>query len=234
MRNPSHASPVVLPFGGERDRPRAGAREKLRELKGLLAEKFPERQRAEGDLLPTGLTSIDDALGGGLPHGAISEVVVSAPSSGGQLLIASLLRRALETHRHLALVDGSDGFDPQTVEAETLPHLLWVRCRKAAQALQAADLLVRDGNLSPILLDLRGNDLAELRKQPPTVWFRLQRAVEQSGGMLLVLSARSQVSSAAVRLVLTKPLPLDSLDEPAEAAVLVEVETAREARRKQA
>lgn len=221
MENPTPqrpSEPVVLPFAGGRHGSAEAARRKLRELKGVLAEKFPQARRQEASLLPTGLGPLDEALGGGLPQGTVSEIVTAAPSCGGQLLIRSLLHTARRTHRYLALVDGRDALDPQTLEPEILPYLFWVRCRQAKQALQAADLLVRDGNVPLILVDLRGNGAIELRRQPASTWFRLQRAVEQSGALLLVLSARPQVSSAAVRVVLTRPLPLESLEQPVEAA----------------
>lgn len=211
--------PVVLPFSGGRHGSAAAARRKLEELRGVLAEKFPQTRRAAPDFFSTGIAAIDEALGGGLPQAALSEVVTETPSSGGQLLVNSLLQAARRTHQYLAFIDGSDGLDPQSMEPELLPYLLWVRCRQARQALQAADLLVRDGNIPLILLDLRGNDVTELRRQPASIWFRLQRAVEQSGGLLLVLSARPQVSSAAVRVVLSRPLPFTSLEESAEAVV---------------
>jgi hypothetical protein len=220
--------PAVLPFSGGRHGSAAAARQKLQELKGLLAEKFPRRERQETDLLATGLSAVDDALGGGLPQGAVTEIVTAAPSSGGQLLLQSLLAAAGRTHQYLAVVDGSDGLDPQSLEAELLPYLLWVRCHQTSQALQAADLLVRDGNLSLILLDLRGNGEMELRRQPASTWFRLQRAVEQSGAVLAVLSPCALVGSATVRLVLTRSLPLAALEEPAEAGGgKLEVEVSR-------
>jgi hypothetical protein len=180
------------------------ARQKLEELRGLIAERFPARPRRAEDVLATGFDPLDQSGEGGLRRGAVSEVVAPAPSGGGQGLITALLKAARRTHQYLALIDGSDGFDPQSEEPELLPYLLWVRCREVAQALQATDILVRDGNISLVLLDLRGNQATELRRQPLTVWFRLQRVIEQSGGILVVLSTRSLVSSAAVRVELER------------------------------
>lgn len=170
----------------------------------MISERFPERRRRAEEVLATGFAPLDEAGEGGLPRGAVSEVIASAPSCGGQWMVRALLETARRTHQYLGLVDGSDGFDPQSEDAGLLPCLLWVRCHQVTQALQATDLLVRDGNISLVLLDLRGNQLKELRRQPISVWFRLQRAVEQSGGSLVVLSSRPWVSSAAVRVELER------------------------------
>jgi len=63
-------------------------------------------------------------------------------------------------------------------------------------------LIVRDGNIELVLLDLRGNRLAEIRREPPGIWFRLQRMDKKSGGILAVLTSRPIVNSAAVRVKL--------------------------------
>jgi len=196
-------------FGGSA----AVARAKLEELRGVLAERFPETKRIEGEVLASGIGVLDELLGGGFPKSAVSEAVMSVPSSGGQILLADLLRTARKESRYLALVDGSDGFDPQTMDPELLPYLLWVRCGKVVQALRATDLLLRDGNIPMVVLDLRGNDRVEIARQPTTIWFRLQRVVEKSGAVLLILSERTQVASAAVRVAFTRSLSLEELED---------------------
>jgi len=163
-------------------------------------------------LLPTGLPGVDGLLGGGLPRGALSELVFSARSSGGQLLLVHLLHAARRSHRFLALVDGADGFDPQTIEPPTLlHHLLWVRCSGAAQAMQAADLIARDSNFALLALDLRGCEARDLRRVPSTTWYRLHRVVEPTDMVLAVLTPRHLVPAARIRLAFHRPLPLTAL-----------------------
>ena len=195
-------SPESFSLWGNRHGSAAAARAKLGELRELISERFPERQRRSEEVLATGFAPLDEAGRGGLPRAAVSEVVAARPGCGGQWLVRALLQTARRTHQYLGLIDGSDGFDPQSESPELLSHLLWVRCRQTTQALQATDLLVRDGNISLVLLDLRGNSPEELRRQPMSIWFRLQRVVEQSGGILVVLSPRPLVSSAAIRVEL--------------------------------
>ncbi|RME68623.1 MAG: hypothetical protein D6781_10475 [Verrucomicrobia bacterium] len=183
-----------------------------------LRRQLDARSRAatspvETPVLATGIPGIDAPLGGGLPLGALSEIVCGVPSGGGQLLLLHLLHAARRAHRFLALVDAADSFDPQSVEPSgLLRHLLWVRCRDARQALQAADLLARDPNFGLLALDLRDRPESELRRIRSTAWYRLQRIVEPAGGVLAVLTPRRLLPAAArARIRLERPLPLTAL-----------------------
>ena len=66
--------------------------------------------------------------------------------------------------------------------------------------MQAADLLLRDGNFPLVILDLVLNPVEELRKIPPSNWYRLQRLVEPAPTAFLVLTPRSMISSAQWKL----------------------------------
>jgi hypothetical protein len=159
------------------------------------------------------LRQIDDLLQGGLPKGAITELVSPRTSSGTGLVLRSLLSSTCEQSQWIALVDGQDGFDPVSVSPAHLAGLLWVRCRHALQALQATDLLVRDSNLSVVVLDLQRTPAAQLRKISLTTWYRSQRVVEQTAVALLVLSPRPLVSGAWARLSLPGQFDLDALEK---------------------
>lgn len=178
-------------------------------LRRLLTERFPSAVRPTGRLLPTGLPAIDD-VAGGLPLGAITEIVAGAPSCGSQLLLGQLLATTRRTRIRVALVDGSDSFDPASHPEDDLAHLVWVRCEGLAPALAAADLLTRDANLGLVVLDLRHAPAAGLRRTPSTQWYRLQRAVEPSDLALVVVTPSVAVPSAQLRLLLSVPLPADA------------------------
>lgn len=168
--------------------------------------------QAGAEPVVTGLGGVDEALGGGVPRGALTELVFASPSSGGQLVLLHLLQAARRLHRFLGLVDGADGFDPQTIEpAGLLRHLLWVRCTSAASAVQAADLIARDANFALLALDLRGCAARDLRRTPSSVWYRLQRVVEPTSTALVILSPQRLVPAARARLVFDRPLPLTCL-----------------------
>jgi RecA/RadA recombinase len=120
--------------------------ETIAALRSLVAARFPERPRAVGSCLSTGVGSLDEALGGGLRASQITEVVVGVPSSGGQLLLTNLLTSTRSVRQRVALVDAADAFAPESVPADALLHLVWARCRAPSEALSVADILVRDGN----------------------------------------------------------------------------------------
>ena len=171
-----------------------GSPENLAALRLLLAGRFPQTVPRPPAVLPTGVAAIDEAGDGGLPLGGITEVVASAPSSGGQLLIARLLGATRARRMRAALVDALDAFDPRSHEAPLLQHLVWVRCRTLDEAMHAADILVRDANLALVMLDLRGLERRALRGVPATTWYRLQRALERTDMALVVLTAEKRES----------------------------------------
>jgi hypothetical protein len=175
----------------------------LAALRSLLAARFPGKIRKPEGCLPTGAAAVDEALGGGLPAGRVTELVSAAPSSGGQFVLARLLAATRAARQRIALVDGADGFAPEAVTVDELRHLVWVRCRTLSEALSAADLLVRDGNYAVVALDLRGLAISTLRKQPATAWYRLQRAAGNGTAAVIVLTPCPLVPAVTWRLVLS-------------------------------
>jgi hypothetical protein len=188
-------------------------RSNIVELRNLLAERFPQARIAPQSRLATGIRPLDEAVGGGLPKGAITELTSPHVSAGTELLIARLLETAHQERFFLALIDGRDSFDPQPLGNARLRNLLWVRCRKTADAVKAADLLLRDGNFPIVVLDLVLNAAEELRKIPQTSWYRLQRLVEPVPTAFLVLTRRSIISSAQTKLVLANSWRLTDLQQ---------------------
>lgn len=184
---------------------------KILDLRRLLAERFPQTQPLAQARLVTGLSALDQAADGGLPKSAITELSSPRPSAGSALLIAQLLQTAARERFFLALVDGHDSFDPVPLGQARLRHLLWVRCRQAAEAVKATDFLLRDGNFPLLVLDLVLNEPAELRKIPAAHWYRLQRLVEAVPSALLVLTRRSMIASAQLKLTLENAWRLEHL-----------------------
>jgi RecA/RadA recombinase len=189
------------------------------ELRQLLAERFPQAhgtKLARDGTVPvaTGVPGLDALLCGGLPKGELSELVGEGHGSGSAQVIHAFLRRVAADGRFLALVDGADSFDVDPVEPDVLSRLLWVRCTKADEALKAADILLRDPNFPFVILDLKLNPVAQLRKIPSSVWHRFRRLLEQNGATTLVVTPYLLVAGAACRVRVESKLGLGALAQP--------------------
>ena len=216
-----------------------------------LAGRFPAplgwRPRPALQTVPTGIVEVD-ALIGGLPRGALTEVHGPA-SSGRTALLLSLLARFTRRQELCALVDAGDRFDPTSAAAAgvELEHLLWVRCERTVvsgrwpvasknrkngetlreslgcveQALRAADLVLQAGGFGLVVLDLGDVPPATARRIPLTSWFRFRRAVEETPAALLLLSQEALTGTcAALTLRLAATLPAEPAAPPAHARLL--------------
>ena len=190
---------------------------KIIDLRKLLAERFPHRPvPATTRRLITGLSFLDQAIGGGLPKGAITELISPRITAGSASLVHMLLQAAHRNRYFLALIDGRDSFDPSASDGlgnSCLHHLLWVRCTQALDAIKAADLLLRDGNFPLVIVDLVLNPPADLGKIPQTSWYRLQRLVELAPTACLVMTRQGTVSSAQLKIVLENSWTLETFED---------------------
>jgi hypothetical protein len=208
------------------------------ELRQLLRDKFPglrtradELGRRAGPCWATGLPQFDVPLGGGFLHGALSEIVSESRTAGTASLLRHFIHQAAAHRQFVALVDSQDSFDAAAVEPAALERLLWIRCHNADEALKAADLVLRDGNLPLVIIDFAFAPAAELRRIAAPTWYRFQRIVEERGSTCLVFTPRPMISPARTRVVLRTQFHLDALSCDAEALVESINIDVREARR---
>jgi hypothetical protein len=186
------------------------------QLRQLLSERFPHLRttpppRREIETVPTGAPALDALLHGGLPRGALSELIGAGPGSGSAQVLHGFLQRVADDGKFLALVDGADSFDVDAVEPAILARLLWVRCTDAGQALKAADLLLRDRNFPLVVVDLKFNPPAQLRKISSSVWHRFRRLLEANGAAALVITPHQLVSNPACRVRVEGKLAITAL-----------------------
>lgn len=186
---------------------------KIIDLRNLLAIRFPQPPMPVGMRLVTGLASFDQPSGGGLPKGAIIELISPRGSAGSASLIHAFIHGAYRDQYFVALIDGRDSLDPCALPNSILRQLLWVRCTKALEAIKAADLLLRDGNFPLVIVDLILNSAEELRKISQTTWYRLQRLVESVPTACLILTRYEMVGSAQLKLVLENSWNLETLEK---------------------
>ncbi len=199
------------------------ARDKIVDLRKLLAQRFPPAPPSRPARLRTGLAFLDHAIDGGFPQGAITEIISPELSAGSATFIAALIAAAQRDSYFAALIDGRDSFSPDSLTNDCLRHLLWVRCAKAADAIKAADLLLRDGNFPLVIVDLVLNAASELRKIPQPSWYRLQRLVESTSIAFLVFDRHSMVASAQLKLILNNAWTLSDLERDAISRLRIDI-----------
>jgi hypothetical protein len=186
---------------------------KIIDLQKLLAKRFPHPAVTTATRLFTGLPFLDQPTGGGLPRGALTELISPRTSAGSASLIHAFIHGAYRDSYFVALIDGRDSFDPCGLDNDFLRCLLWIRCSKASEAIKVADLLLRDGNFPLVIVDVVLNSPEELRKIPQTNWYRLQRLVELVPTACLVIIRYEMVGSAQLKLVLENSWHLETLEK---------------------
>src|SRR5580693_5969247 len=103
------------------------------EIEASLAHKIPSAltpvQRILRPVVATGIQTLDQVLEGGLPVGAITEIV-GPECSGRTALVFSFLAGIARAAKVCAWIDVSDAFHPESAAASgvDLERLLWVRC----------------------------------------------------------------------------------------------------------
>ena len=149
--------------------------------------------------LPTGLPLLDEALGGGLPRGRITEL--AGPRSTGRTSLAcAIAAHATAKGETIAWIDPADALDPDAAAKAgiTLAQTLWVRPRSTEDALRAAEIVLGAGGFGLVVLDTDSTRSGAGR------WPRLARAAERTRATLLVVAPRRDAGTfAALGLELT-------------------------------
>ncbi len=103
------------------------------QIEAALADRIPSAltpaAKTIREVMPTGIVAIDALLDGGLPIGAVTEMI-GAECSGRTTLALSFLVQVTKLERVCAWVDVSDALSPESAAASgiDLKRLLWVRC----------------------------------------------------------------------------------------------------------
>ena len=192
-------------------------------LRKQLQEKFPaaHAERASSDFTAPSLAKNLPVF----PTGALSELSPAHPASGLSLILSELLKTDHETEiqtcfgddsppsyqNPVALIDGRDSFDPASYGTESCSRLLWIRCRNSNESLRCCDLLLHDGSLPLIVLDLLLNPLRELSLIPSSSWYRLRNLAEQTSSSVLIFTPRHLIPCASLQLSLDSAFTLSDL-----------------------
>ena len=103
------------------------------QVETALARRIPgaltPHPRMVRPVVSTGIAAMDEAVGGGVPLGALTEMV-GAECSGRTSLALSVVAQVMREGKVCAWVDVSDALSPESAAAAgvDLARLLWVRC----------------------------------------------------------------------------------------------------------
>jgi hypothetical protein len=146
---------------------------------------------ASRDVAPTGMAALDQALGGGLARGHLSEIV-GPRSSGRTTVMCRMLAAAGARGEAVALIDTCDRFDPASAEAAgvDLSMLLWIReTGDAPRALKAMNLVLQAGGFGIVAFDVADVHAMALRQFPYTTWMRMARVIEGGQTAAVIVGA---------------------------------------------
>ena len=168
------------------------------ELERRFGSALKLRERPVVEVMSTGLPEVD-RISGGIPRGAITEILGSA-SSGRTCLLHSVLAASTARQEVCALVDTSDSFDVASAvnAGADFDQLLWIRCSSNVDhMIKAADLLLQSGGFGLVALDLGDIPAAQSRRIQLSWWFRFRRAIENTPTAMLVISRDPNARSCA-------------------------------------
>ncbi len=154
------------------------------------------------EALPIGFPALD-ALTGGFPRGAISEIL-GPESSGRTTLVHSLLAASTAKLEICAYIDTDDSFDPVSAAAAgvALSQLVWIRCgHNAGHALKAADYLLHAGGFGVVVLDLCQVTPRVANRIPISYWYRFRLAIENTPTILALVEKQPQAKSCAALML---------------------------------
>jgi len=202
------------------------------QIESALAHKAPSALTPAPKIIrpvtATGVTPLDDLLRGGLPEGAISELV--GPECSGRTSTAlSFLAGITQAGKVCAWIDVSNAFDPISAAAVgiDLARLLWVRCgvsqknvprtlntfssstrkpwTRIEEALRVADQLLQSGGFSAVVLDMGGIEPEFVSRISLATWFRYRAAAERTRSSVLLLTQYACAKSSAELLLQFQP-----------------------------
>ena len=182
---------------------------RTRQLDRTLTSSLPP---VHVDAAPSGLITLDAPLGSGFPRGQVSELVGSR-SSGRTSVMLQMIASATARGELVGLIDALDMFDVESAVAAgvDLDRVLWIRghvvinpgmCRDLnqralEQALRAFTLVLQAGKFGLVIFDVAEAPSAALRRLPFTTWLRVQRIVEGSSTVCLLVGSDPMARSTA-------------------------------------
>ena len=207
-----------------------------KKLDRTLTSTQPERL-GEDAVAPLDADALNRALAGGLPRGQVSEVVGPASSGRTSVAWAALAAatRRGESVAIIDTFDRFDPPTAHACGID-LSRVLWVRGQAISKtssaidpawlpgvravngpgtfmervidrAIKSLNLVVSSGVCTLVVIDLIDVPAAALRRLPASTWFRVERAIEGSDTVVMILAASPVARSAGGRSIVMGEFP---------------------------
>lgn len=168
---------------------------------------LPQTLPSEGPrvVISTGISQLDEALGGGFARGSLYAIAGEASSGRMSLSLSWLQQVAEQSKEPVAFIDGADALDPSGLASVLRARMLWVRARTAVEAIECAEQAMDTGGFAMVCLYLV--EAIEHREHPvqPAHWGRVLRRAESSQSIALAVTSiddpRAPGSFARARMV---------------------------------
>lgn len=204
---------------------------------------FSRKVVAAPELLPSGIPTIDEMLGGGIPRGGFTEIT-GPHSSGRTALGLSVVARATQNNS-CAWIDVYDALDPESAVScgVHLQRLLWLRMggkqvtsrkrwarkddkpwTRLDQALKATDLLLQAGGFCVVVLDMSDVRPDDALRVPLASWYRFRLAAAQARTALILLAQVGCAKSSASLALRCEPYRLSAWNNADEVALFQNAE----------
>ena len=167
----------------------------LDELRQLVLRKGLDQKLQQFERLSTGIPHLDQALGGGIPQGAITEIETTL-GGGSTSFCLQVASEATRTGQLVAWIDPLSNFDIPSAKAlnTRLDHLLWVRPTTPKILFEALDILLENACFPLVVLDLLLTPKAQI---PTSSWARIARRLREHPVSLIVLTSFSRAGALA-------------------------------------
>ncbi len=142
----------------DNDVKQAGVKEAIETIQGKFGEgaimRFGEAKIMEVEVVPTGIISVDLALGGGIPYGRVVEIY-GGESSGKTTLANHVIAQVQRRGGVAAFVDAEHALDPDYAKklGVKINDLLISQPDNGEQALDIVETLVRSNSVDVIVVD---------------------------------------------------------------------------------
>ncbi|MDP3276134.1 MAG: hypothetical protein Q8Q09_13125 [Deltaproteobacteria bacterium] len=168
---------------------------------GLLQAPTESLTRSHLACVSTGISTLDESLGGGLMAGALYGLEGERSSGRLSLSLAWLLAATQRFASPVAFIDACDALDPSSVSPALRARLLWIRAKSDLDAMRCLEHLLEGEGFAMACCYLVDQPQSKRASNERAVraghWLRVQRRAEQAQCTVLAVTDRHDLRAPA-------------------------------------